>query len=187
MLAMGCVRDEGLFWMDFYGLWLARILHGPVSSPCLCITTVFFTSMFYHLATIYQIVCNITNDRYIGSTCQPTLARRLAKHVNSYKQHLKGNGYNVTSYIIIERDDYNIYLIENFPCDTKDEQNKREGQVIKKMESEFNVVNRNIPGRTKKEWEANNADKIKEYMKLYRADNRDDINQKIKTILYRSS
>ena len=48
---MADLGDEGLFWMDFYGLWLARILHGPGSSPCLCITTVLFEIMFKHLAT----------------------------------------------------------------------------------------------------------------------------------------
>jgi hypothetical protein len=48
---MADLGDEGLFWMDLYGLWLARILHGPVSPPCLCITTVLFEIAFKHFAT----------------------------------------------------------------------------------------------------------------------------------------
>ena len=132
----------------------------------------------YQQGKIYQIICNITNDVYIGSTCEPTLARRLAKHNDCYKTYLKGLTHFVTSYIIIERGDYNIYLIEHFPCDSKDELTKREGHVIKKMKSEFNVVNRNIPGRTKQEYQTDNANKIKEYRILYYIDNRDKIKDK---------
>jgi hypothetical protein len=69
----------------------------------------------------YKIICNITNECYIGSTCEPILARRLAGHVANYKSYLKGKGNNVTSFKIIANGNYNIVLIELFPCDTKDE------------------------------------------------------------------
>ena len=39
----------------------------------------------YSKGKIYKIVCNNTGLIYIGSTCEPTLARRLAKHVGNYK------------------------------------------------------------------------------------------------------
>ena len=32
-------------------------------------------------AKIYRIVCNVTGLQYYGATCEPTLARRLSKHV----------------------------------------------------------------------------------------------------------
>ena len=44
----------------------------------------------YNLAKIYKIVCNITGQQYIGSTCEPALARRLAGHVRSFKQFKNG-------------------------------------------------------------------------------------------------
>ena len=33
----------------------------------------------YSKGKIYKIVCNVTGLVYVGSTCEPTLARRLAK------------------------------------------------------------------------------------------------------------
>jgi hypothetical protein len=55
----------------------------------------------YQLAKIYKIVCNITCDVYIGSTCEPILARRLAGHVSNYKSYLNGKCNNITSFKII--------------------------------------------------------------------------------------
>jgi hypothetical protein len=40
----------------------------------------------YQDGNIYKIVCNITDECYIGSTCEPTVARRLAGHVIDYKR-----------------------------------------------------------------------------------------------------
>ena len=45
----------------------------------------------YGLGKIYKIV-DYTNDNiYVGSTAEPTLARRLAGHRSSYKYWLKGS------------------------------------------------------------------------------------------------
>ena len=46
----------------------------------------------YQDGKIYTIVCNITDECYIGSTTEPTLARRLAGHVNNYKVWKSGKG-----------------------------------------------------------------------------------------------
>lgn len=78
----------------------------------------------YQLGKIYKIVGN--GLVYIGSTCEPTLARRLAGHVGGYKEFMKGRGKFVSSYKIIESGDYEIVLIENYPCENKDELHKRE-------------------------------------------------------------
>jgi Mor family transcriptional regulator len=80
----------------------------------------------YSNGKIYKIVCNIINECYIGATCEPILARRLAQHVSSYMRYLNGKSNYVTSFKIIERDDYDIILIESFPCDTKDQLHARE-------------------------------------------------------------
>ena len=52
-----------------------------------------------------------SNKCYVGSTCEPTLARRLAKHVSDYKQYLQGKGSNISSFIILKMDDYDIVLL----------------------------------------------------------------------------
>jgi hypothetical protein len=136
----------------------------------------------YQNGKIYKIVCNVTDEVYIGSTCQPTVARRMAKHVDNYKEHKKGKCGYTTSFRIIERGDYNAYLIESFPCDSKDELTKREGEVIRQMKNECTVVNCVIPGRTRAEYRVDNADKIKEYrennpekIKAYRENNPEKI------------
>jgi hypothetical protein len=131
----------------------------------------------YQNGKIYKIVCNVTDEVYIGSTCQPTVARRMAKHVDNYKEHKKGKCGYTTSFRIIEREDYNAYLIESFPCDSKDELTKREGEVIRQMKTECTVVNCVIPGRTKAEYRNDNADKIKAGKQKYRENNADKIKE----------
>jgi hypothetical protein len=134
----------------------------------------------YNLGKIYKIVCNVTDEIYIGSTCQPTVAHRLAKHVQCYKRFKIGKSNYVTSYQIIEHGDYNIYLIENFPCNNKDELTKREGEIIKQMQNDFTVVNKNIPGRTYAEYYEQNKDKISEFNKQYYEQNTDIIKEHTK-------
>lgn len=40
---------------------------------------------------IYKIVCYETGKEYIGSTCAPSLSRRLSEHKRKYKLPLDGN------------------------------------------------------------------------------------------------
>jgi hypothetical protein len=129
----------------------------------------------YQNGKIYKIVCNVTDEVYIGSTCEPTVARRLAKHVGSYKAHKKGKCGYITSFRIIERGDYTAYLVESFPCDSKDELTKREGEVIRQMKAECTIVNCAIPGRTRAEYRIDNADKLKAGKQKYREQNADKI------------
>ena len=124
----------------------------------------------YKLGKIYKIVCNITDEIYIGSTCQPTLAHRLTKHVSDYKQFLKGNKTGkYKSFDIIGRGDYQILLIEAFPCNSKDEMTAREGEIIRSYKLECGCLNLQIPGRSKKE-----------YQKQHREKNKDEISKKRK-------
>jgi hypothetical protein len=129
----------------------------------------------YQDGKIYKIVCNITDECYIGSTCEPTLARRLAGHVKDHKLWKAGKRKKVTSFDIIDRDDYQIFFIENFSCNSRDELHSREGEIIRKYKSECECVNKYIAGRTIKEYYEDNTDKIQEYMKEYRKDNKDPL------------
>ena len=75
---------------------------------------------FYQLCKIYKIVDLDSNKCYVGSTCEPTLARRLAN--SDYKQYLQGKGSNnISSFIILEMDDYDIVLLEKYARNSKDE------------------------------------------------------------------
>ena len=84
--------------------------------------------MNYQNGKIYRIDCLTTGKIYIGSTCQPTAAKRLAKHVSGFKTWKKTVKGFVTSYPIIERDNCNISIIEN---ETKKMEEKLE--LVKKM------------------------------------------------------
>ncbi len=130
----------------------------------------------YQDSKIYKIVNYENDDIYIGSTCEPTLARRLAKHVGNYKSYLNGKGNYVTSFKIIETGNYDIQLIELYPCNSKMELHAREGYWIKQMD----CVNKAIPGRTNKEYREDNKDIIREKNKEYREENQEKIAEKKK-------
>lgn len=138
----------------------------------------------YSLAKIYKIVDNTNGNIYVGSTCEPTLARRLAGHVGNYKQYLKDKYRYMTSYDIIKNDDYDIVLLDNYPCETKDQLSARERYYIEKLD----CVNKVIPGRTHKEtnqeYYVNNKEKIILASKLYRDQNKDKISQQDKVPYY---
>ena len=131
----------------------------------------------YSLAKIYQIICNTTGKRYIGATVQKKLCTRLAQHVS------KRN--DCSSKEIIDNGNYEMVLIEDYPCTSKDQLHQRERFYIESME----CVNKQIPCRTEtenkeyqKEWYAHNKEQIqkykKEYDKKYHQQNRDILNKK---------
>jgi len=121
----------------------------------------------YQLAKIYQIICNTTGKKYIGATCQKKLCTRLAHHVS------KNN--KTSSKEIIEGRNYEMVLIESYPCSSKDELHQRERFYIQSME----CVNKNIPGRTKQEYMKDhyveNKEQIREKQKDYYDENKVDI------------
>jgi hypothetical protein len=130
----------------------------------------------YQDAKIYKIVNYDNDDVYVGSTTEPTLARRLSGHVRDYRKYLNGKTHYITSFDVIATGDYDIQLIEAYPCNNKMELHAREGYWIKQMD----CVNKTIAGRSKKERYEDNKLKIAEYNKAYREANKDKIakNQK---------
>jgi len=97
----------------------------------------------YKLGKINAIECNVTGQKYIGSTCEPTLAKRLTKHVGSYRCYLKGTYHYISSLKIFENRDYCIFLLEKYPCNTKDELLARERHWCNDLEC---VNQRKNPG-----------------------------------------
>ena len=118
----------------------------------------------YENSKIYKIVDNTNGNIYIGSTTEPTLARRLQKHKASYNQYIQGKQNFITSFNIIKNGDYDIILLEK--CEnikSKDELHARERYFI-----ENNVcVNKNKPHRTNKEYKQDNKEQITEKAKEY--------------------
>jgi hypothetical protein len=131
------------------------------------------TKMNYQNGKIYTIRSFQTDDVYYGSTTQP-LSKRLSKHKGDYKQWQKNKHHYVTSYELIKFDDCYIELYELYPCNSKTELEKREGQVIRENK---NAVNKVIAGRTKKEYYLENIDTVKKCHKQYRENNKESIKE----------
>lgn len=125
----------------------------------------------YQKGKIYTIRSSQTDKYYIGSTCNK-LYKRLGQHKQNYKNYVGGTYHFVSSFDIVKFDDCYIELLEDFKCDNKEQLNKREGELIRQLKND--IVNKVIAGRTKKEWENDNKDKLKAQFKNYYENNKDE-------------
>ena len=117
-------------------------------------------------AKIYKITDNTNDNIYIGNTCR-NLEERLSEHKSSYKRFLKGLFHNVKSFDILKNNNYKIELLENCEIKTKQELLERERYYIETND----CLNKNIPGRTEKEYK-------KAYYEANKEANRDKVNEK---------
>lgn len=107
------------------------------------------------------------DEIYIGSTTQ-LLYKRKSSHKSNKKCQSK---------ILFEKyDDVRIEVIEEYPCNDKQELEKKEGEYIRNNK----CLNRNIPDRTIKEWREDNKEKLAEKDKEYRENNKEQVIEKQK-------
>jgi hypothetical protein len=110
----------------------------------------------YKQGEIYTVRCKlmICTLIYVGCTTQ-SLCERMAKH---RYDSIKNPTICFYQYIN-DWNDWYIKLYENYPCENKEQSNKREGEIIR----EIGTVNKQIAGRTYKEYyEDNYYEKNKE-------------------------
>jgi len=120
--------------------------------------------MDYANGKIYVILNHINDLVYVGSTTQ-SLSKRFSAHKGNMKNKRKCN-YEI--YIAFEElgiQNFYIELLEVYPCSSKDELHKREGQYIRKFDSYKNGYNMRISGRGKKEYTIDTKESKKEYDK----------------------
>ena len=127
----------------------------------------------YNKGKIYKLWSPSKNLVYYGSTCE-TLPQRLASHRCKYKTYMNTNKNYITAYKVLECEDYKIELIEDYPCNNKQQLCKKEGEYIR----ELKCVNKNIAGRTYKEWEEENKEKRSEQHKQYDKVHKQQIKEK---------
>jgi len=127
----------------------------------------------YQNSIIYKIVCNETGKVYIGSTTQ-NLAKRIGGHRSNYNHYLNGFGKYVTSFAILENENYSYVLVEKYSCDDKLELYARERFYIENMD----CVNKNIPGRSRNEYYKAHEGKIKEKNAEYYKANKEKLTTK---------
>lgn len=124
----------------------------------------------YRNGIIYRLVCNKTNNQYIGSTCMP-LRKRLYFHKFQFKKWLEGKNSYLSSFEIIKNEDFDIVLIEEVSCENKQQLLQRERHHIESN----TCVNKSIPTRTPQEYvEQNREQRIMTYKK-YRETHREQI------------
>ncbi len=129
----------------------------------------------YKNGKIYTIRCR--NDPtliYVGSTTQ-TLSQRWTDHKR--RSNTPSNkSYNTHIYQIMREkgvDSFYIELLEEFPCENKEQLCKQEGIYIRQI----GILNLMMTGRTKKEYREDNKEKIKEQRKEYNELNKDKIRE----------
>ena len=144
----------------------------------------------YSQGKIYKIVNDENDNFYIGSTIQP-LYKRMYHHRSKDNQCMSKN-------LGVELKECKIILVEAFECKNKDELLMKERYYIEKYKKEgLNIVNKKIPGRTKKQyyevnknyikkkvknWVENNKEKLTEYKKqLHQKTYQNDKNYQIKS------
>ncbi len=102
--------------------------------------------MDYKNARIYQIRNNVDDDVYVGSTCQ-ALSKRMDYHRRDLKHK---NGQSVFHQKMRELgvDCFYIELIEECPCENREQLRKREGHYIR----EIGTLNMKQAGRDLKQY-----------------------------------
>jgi hypothetical protein len=132
----------------------------------------------YNNGKIYAIRCMDDNKLiYIGSTIQPLHKRwcdhKLKCRSDNYKE------YNKLLYIKMREvgmDRFYIELYVDFPCERREELNRKEGEIIRLI----GTLNKEIAGRTQKEYEVEKKENIKQTKIKYRERNKEEIKLKKK-------
>lgn len=138
--------------------------------------------MNYNNSKIYKIISNMGDEIYIGSTTQP-LHKRFSKHKSDFKcwQNKKTN--YTSSFQLFEKfgiENCKIILIEEFPCENKDQLRAKEQFYIDSMIC-VNKYNSFLTPQKKKEQDKEyyelNKEKILEKVKEYREKNKEKISE----------
>ena len=119
----------------------------------------------YQLGKIYTVRSLTSPEIYVGSTCM-ILCKRMTMHRSDWK---KGVILGKNKDIVKDINEWYIELYENYPCEKVEELTAREGVIIR----EIGTLNKNIAGRTKKQYYTDNKEEIKQYY----TDNKEEIKQ----------
>ena len=123
----------------------------------------------YEKTKIYKLISNNTDKFYIGSTTEKYLSTRLRCHIGDAKRKKK-----ITSTEIINAGDYKIILLENYPCNSIDEQKQREQHHLDLYNNNDNLVNTYRAFVTKEL----HAEENRQRMKAYYDKNRPEVLKK---------
>jgi group I intron endonuclease len=145
----------------------------------------------YQNGKIYKIVNDIDDEIYIGST--------VCELYKRYHQHSSGGSRNNGMRVVQKirecgKSHFRIILLENYPCNSKDELKAREQFYIEQLKPALNTNRANCTIENKradkarwgktyyeshrnkiKSYREKNKSKIRETMRLYREENKERI------------
>lgn len=130
----------------------------------------------YSNGKIYKITSG--NETYIGSTTL-TLNQRLAQHRCNYNKSKEGKRI-CSNAKIFEYGDYIIELVEDYPCEAKEQLLARERFWIENT----NCINITHPLRTDQEYHYDNKDNINERHRIHYHNNIDKERERCKLYYY---
>lgn len=142
------------------------------------------TDSKYQNGKIYKIVSDQTCDVYIGSSAQKYLSMRMRQHRDEYNIWKKDNSKRqyISSFELLKYDDARIILVENYPCNTKDELRAREEYHRKQYNEAINSYKAHQSHEEHlqymRKWHEDNKEYVAERAKKYRAENRNELLQK---------
>ena len=134
------------------------------------------SSRNYQNGKIYCVRNWVDDEIYVGSTCQ-ALSKRMAWHRQSTRKEEKKHFKLYTKMNDLGIDNFYIELYEKYPCDSKEELFRKEGEIIRHLQP---TLNNKIQGRTLQEWLNDTADYRREDRKQRYERNRDIILEKKK-------
>ena len=115
--------------------------------------------MKFENGKVNKILNTVDEDVYVGSTCQP-LCKRMAKHRNCTADKSQCHRPLYVKMKLFGLDKFYIELIEECPCESKEQLRKREGHYIKLI----GTLNALVAGNTTKETNHDYYEKHKESM-----------------------
>lgn len=133
----------------------------------------------YEKSKIYKLECD-DGYYYIGSTCD-TLKRRFSNHKHSRDSSPKNRYFNNIGW-----DKVRITLIEDFPCENKQQLNTRENTIICENKNNQFCLNYNRVGilnqlgrkEYTRQWNEAHKEEKREKAKIYHKLNKEEINAK---------
>lgn len=114
---------------------------------------------------IYKIVCKdlAVKDLYVGSTC--SWSRRKSSHKKSIID-TTNEAYNYKKAVVIREnggwDNWEMVLIEDYPCETREQAHKKERELTEKLGATMNVFRAFVTPEEIKERDKLNQKKYRE-------------------------
>jgi len=140
-------------------------------------------AMDYSKTNIYKIVCNdlTVKDCYVGHTTDITKRKWEHKSVCNSE---KNKGHNRKIYQIIREnggwENWNMVLVEKFPCKDKYEACKREREVYEELDAKMNTYRPYATQEERKQYREEHKEVLAEKHKQYYQEHKTELNEKMK-------